>query len=156
MSQKSNRELAEDFQRWRKENAEKVAKEAARRHKRKDYNWKTHLKNTYDITPEQYNQMFDEQNGCCAICNRSYTLFKKRLCVDHNHKTGEIRGLLCDRCNRELIGRISDPELFYKAADYLTNKHTGWFVAKQKNYLRKSNVKKYEVQKLKKDAKSHE
>jgi len=43
--------------------------------------------------------MFEEQKGCCVICGRHQTEFKTRLAVDHNHKTGEVRGLLCRPCN---------------------------------------------------------
>ena len=53
----------------------------------------------YNITPEQYNTLFELQKGCCAICGRHQNSFKKSLSVDHNHKTKEVRGLLCDRCN---------------------------------------------------------
>jgi len=51
----------------------------------------------------------------------------KRLSVDHNHKTGEIRGLLCYRDNKFVIGRHTDPEVLERAAAYLRS-HTGWFV----------------------------
>jgi hypothetical protein len=43
--------------------------------------------------------MFEDQKGCCGICKRHQSEFKKRLGVDHNHSTGKIRKLLCDRCN---------------------------------------------------------
>ena len=43
--------------------------------------------------------MLLNQNGECAICNRSMSEYGKKLCVDHNHITGEVRGLLCDPCN---------------------------------------------------------
>lgn len=41
----------------------------------------------------------------CAICGKSSSTFKKRLSVDHNHKTNKIRGLLCFRCNKFLLSR---------------------------------------------------
>lgn len=46
-----------------------------------------------------YPILFEIQNGCCAICGRRESQFKQKLAVDHDHKTGIIRGLLCDRCN---------------------------------------------------------
>lgn len=66
--------------------------------------WKNaHLKRMYGITLEEYNQMKQEQNGKCAICSCEEKFKQnekiKNLCVDHDHKTGEIRGLLCHRCN---------------------------------------------------------
>lgn len=43
----------------------------------------------------------------CAICNKPEGSFKKRLAVDHNHKTSWVRGLLCYRCNKFLVGRFT-------------------------------------------------
>lgn len=65
------------------------------------------LKRDYGITLEQYYSIFQKQSSCCAICNRSQSEFEKVLCVDHNHKTGEVRGLLCDLCNKA-IGLFQD------------------------------------------------
>ncbi len=45
------------------------------------------------------------QNRCCAICGKDEKSFKHRLNVDHNHKTGQVRGLLCYRCNKFIVGR---------------------------------------------------
>ena len=84
---------------------------------------KNRLKTKYNMTLEQYDHMFEEQNGLCAICGQSETrLFNgsiTRLCVDHNHKTGKIRKLLCHRCNSS-IGQFEDNiELLAKAIQYL-------------------------------------
>jgi hypothetical protein len=64
-------------------------------------------KRDYNITIEEYNKIFEKQNGCCAICSRHQSEFKQRLCIDHDHKTGKIRGLLCHNCNR-FLGYIND------------------------------------------------
>ena len=63
---------------------------------------KMRLRQKYGLTPEQYEQMRAEQGGC-AICGRD----DETLCVDHDHTTGEVRGLLCSRCNRGL-GLLGD------------------------------------------------
>ena len=61
--------------------------------------------------------MLAEQNGVCWICGGKSG--KKRLAVDHDHKTGEVRGLLCKRCNR-MLGYYRDAaDTFEKAAVYL-------------------------------------
>lgn len=57
------------------------------------------LKRIYNISIDQYNEIFNKQNGCCAICGIHQSRFSKKLCVDHNHSTGEVRGLLCPKCN---------------------------------------------------------
>jgi hypothetical protein len=73
----------------------------------------------YGITLEDYNRMFEEQEGCCKICKRHQTEFNKRLHVDHDHKTGKIRGLLCHNCNLAL-GRLGDSIQTLKSAlEYL-------------------------------------
>jgi len=69
------------------------------------------LRQLYNITEEQYNIMLKEQNGVCAICHNPESSKCKgtlrRLAVDHNHKTGLVRGLLCSSCNR-LLGSAKD------------------------------------------------
>src|ERR1051326_2981575 len=50
-------------------------------------------------------RLSDKQNGKCGICNKDEKEFKNRLSVDHNHKTGLVRGLLCYRCNKFIVGR---------------------------------------------------
>lgn len=50
-------------------------------------------------------KLSDAQNGKCAICQKPESHFRMRLAVDHNHKTGQVRGLLCYRCNKFVVGR---------------------------------------------------
>lgn len=50
-------------------------------------------------------KLSDAQGAKCAICQKDESSFKNRLAVDHNHKTGKVRGLLCYRCNKFLVGR---------------------------------------------------
>ena len=62
----------------------------------------------YGITLEQYERMFFEQDGKCAICgNPESHSDKKRLAVDHDHQTGKVRGLLCNKHNR-ILGTLGD------------------------------------------------
>lgn len=94
------------------------------------------LKRRYGITREQYEDMLTGQKGCCAICERHHSVFKTRLAVDHNHITGEIRGLLCNNCNRRLVGRHRDGDLLRKIADYV-DQGTGMFVPKKKRPVKR-------------------
>jgi hypothetical protein len=57
------------------------------------------LKNVYGITLVQYNEMFETQEGKCAICQRHQNELTRTLGVDHCHKTNKIRSLLCKNCN---------------------------------------------------------
>lgn len=63
-------------------------------------------------------KMSDAQQQECAICKKHESNFQKRLAVDHNHKTGKVRGLLCYRCNKFLVGRQTI-ESASKLLDYL-------------------------------------
>jgi len=91
--------------------------------RREGYTRNYDLFKSYKITTEQYNQKLEKQNNRCAICFKTAKEknqnFKLNLCVDHDHKTGEIRGLLCDGCNRAL-GMFKDSvEILNNAMNYL-------------------------------------
>jgi hypothetical protein len=75
----------------------------------------------YGITGEQYDQIYEAQGRACAIC-RTSTGASKRLAVDHNHETGEVRGLLCGKCNHRLLGAAHDTtDILKRAIEYLEN-----------------------------------
>jgi hypothetical protein len=83
----------------------------------KEYGWKrAGIKN---MTYERYLELLDLQNHCCAICGIHDDECKRQLSVDHDHNTGEVRGLLCDSCNGG-IGKLKDSiDLLEKAINYL-------------------------------------
>lgn len=60
-----------------------------------------------------------KQGNCCGVCEKPEMSFKMRLAVDHNHKTGLVRGLLCYRCNKFLVGRHTYDSAF-RVLQYLT------------------------------------
>lgn len=72
----------------------------------------------YGISLIEYDELYTNQNGLCKICLQLCST-GRRLCVDHNHKTGKVRGLLCLNCNRA-IGNFRDSvELLENAKKYL-------------------------------------
>lgn len=73
----------------------------------------------YNLSPEEYDAMVAEQDGKCAICGGTETYEHKSLCVDHDHRTGEVRGLLCSRCNKALGAFFDSQALLNSAANYL-------------------------------------
>jgi hypothetical protein len=73
------------------------------------------LKEKYGISREQFEEMLDDQGGRCLICGRK----EVRFCVDHDHESGVVRGLLCYRCNTGLGGFNDSPVLLQKAINYL-------------------------------------
>lgn len=80
---------------------------------------------TYGITEEIYNTILNKQGGGCAICGLKETAVGKitkrvkPLSVDHDHNTGKIRGLLCEKCNHGLGWFMDNKELLINAVNYL-------------------------------------
>lgn len=82
------------------------------------------LRTAYGISLEQYEEMERSQGFVCAVCQEP-CVSGRRLSVDHNHETGEVRGLLCMKCNRG-IGNLGDSaEILRKAVDYLDKFESG-------------------------------
>lgn len=79
------------------------------------------VEKTYGITADEYRRLHGSQGGLCAICRRA-TGATRRLAVDHDHRTGEVRGLLCKSCNRYILGYARDEVAFFvRAIEYLLN-----------------------------------
>ncbi len=83
------------------------------------------LKRKYGIDTETYQKMLAEQDNRCAICRKDFLQKKKKVwnrndepTVDHCHKTGKVRGILCRRCNL-LLSTIEDNNFVQKANQYL-------------------------------------
>lgn len=80
------------------------------------------FKHRYKITVEEYNDIYEKQNGMCAICDTPEILTKDgklyALAVDHNHETQHVRGLLCMNCNTRL-GYFEGKGLLTKMVAYL-------------------------------------
>ena len=90
----------------------------AEKTRRKDAIHKRSVQTIYGLTEGQYEQLYLFQGSRCAICQRA-TGATRRLSVDHDHVSGNVRGLLCRPCNT-VIGRAGDdPEWFDRGALYL-------------------------------------
>ena len=77
------------------------------------------LRRTFNLTLEQYAELYDTQEGKCAICKKKQVEHKNALSVDHCHSTGKVRGLLCDKCNLGLGLFQDDVESLERAVYYL-------------------------------------
>ena len=84
--------------------------------KEKSRAWR--LKRDYGITLEDYKDMFERQEGVCAVCLNP-SPHTRLLAVDHDHETGKLRALLCNACNLTLGGASDNPELLRALADYI-------------------------------------
>lgn len=80
------------------------------------------VENLYKITSHEYLRILERQNGTCAICFQNDG--KRRLAVDHCHKTGKVRGLLCVKCNTAL-GKFGDNITLLQRAIYYLELHHG-------------------------------
>ena len=90
---KTCRSIEQPRKRWYQNNKNKVKNGA--------------LIRAYGITLDGYNKMFQEQQGCCAICGKHQSESGRAFAVDHCHKSGKIRKLLCLNCNA-VLGHVND------------------------------------------------
>jgi hypothetical protein len=80
-----------------------------------------HRRDRYGLSPEDFNRMVDEQNGRCMLCMNIPDGDGPMgvLHVDHDHATGSVRDLLCQKCNKALGGFQDDTGLLARAIWYL-------------------------------------
>ena len=76
------------------------------------------LKRVYGLSPEDWQKIWDNQEGKCKICDVPFESPPEAY-IDHNHLTGKIRGLLCSKCNFAIGLLGDDPKLMIKAIEYL-------------------------------------
>jgi len=79
---------------------------------------KAHLKRSFGITPADYLSMLIDHDGECQICRQPHTP-SNLLCVDHDHETDQVRGLLCDHCNSALGFVEEDKQILSAMAAYI-------------------------------------
>lgn len=81
------------------------------------------IERKFGLLKAEYVQLLENQEGVCAICRQPETATRggqvKMLAVDHDHRSGEVRGLLCQRCNIGLGQFQDDPELLEAAFSYM-------------------------------------
>ena len=93
----------------------------------RSHNWSgleredTIMRNKYNISLKEYNQLLDFQGGSCALCQKPLERLSRRINIDHDHDTGEVRGLLCTGCNTGLGHLGDDIEGLERALYYLKN-----------------------------------
>jgi len=113
-----------EFYTWSRSECKRCActRTSARTKGRSDLHRARHLRRVYGLTPEQYDTMFAQQQGLCALCGKPPIEgdLQKSLVIDHDHETGAIRGLIHGRCN-SLLGYAQDTSsLLLAAAAYLS------------------------------------
>jgi hypothetical protein len=83
------------------------------------------IKQKYGLLPEQFDAMFEDQKGRCAICSTHEEDTPRGLYVDHCHTTGAVRKLLCQHCNSAIGMLKEDPSLFLRSIAYLEEHKSG-------------------------------
>ena len=118
MKKKTDRSIyLQEYRDNNKEHIKKYNKEYNDQNKDDFRNY--HLVKNYNITLNEYNELFLKQEGKCAICGRHQSELKHTLHVDHSHTTGLVRGLLCVKCNIGLGYVNDDIEILSKMVCYL-------------------------------------
>lgn len=97
-----------------------------------------YLKKKYGIGVKEYKRMFKAQKGVCAVCSRPPKK-GKNLHVDHDHKTGEVRGLLDYYCNRRVIGRNTEDTIRKLVAYLMPDSKLEW------DFIADSHVQEMEI-----------
>lgn len=97
----------------------RYAKKYREEHKEEDFEWR--IKRNFGLSKDDWNILFSKQSGCCAICGKHQKDLRRKLGIDHNHSTGQIRGLLCNPCNAAIGSLRADSgiELLQKAIEYI-------------------------------------
>ncbi len=126
-----------NFKKWEEENTEH-RKQYLKEYEQRPEAKSKRLERIFGITLFDYNEILKKQNNCCYICYKHKNEFNKRLAVDHDHKTGEVRGLLCMRCNSSLGGFEDNVDFLKRAIEYLRRSKDN--IIKSDKIFRKYNV----------------
>ncbi len=116
------RKLRTEYMRkWREKNRARnneICRQSQKRNRHKHIarNWASHLKRKYGLTIQDYAAMLASQGNCCALCLGQFKN-KRSTHVDHCHKTGKVRGILCTACNT-MLGRVERATV-KRVAEYL-------------------------------------
>ena len=115
----ANKQRRKDYYRNNKEKLKEYNRERYKKHSEIGVN--SRFKREYKISLEDYNNLLFKQKNSCGICLIDKNNYKQRFSVDHNHKTGNVRGLLCIKCNSGLGMFQENLTLFNNAMEYLKN-----------------------------------
>jgi hypothetical protein len=105
---------------WAAANREKVRAASTAYNKRVGRYW-LHIKHKFGISRAAWEEMFEAQGRCCAVCGISAPETQRFFTVDHCHETGDIRGILCVHCNA-MLGQAKDSiDILLSGVEYLKN-----------------------------------
>ena len=117
-TEKNREKLSTQSRNWKAEHREQVNAHARERYHKKNKNEQLirHRKRKYGMDESEYRAIVEQQEGRCLICGDKPNI---SLSIDHNHVTGQIRGLICNPCNIALSKAKESPEILRSMAQYL-------------------------------------
>lgn len=107
----NNKEHRENCKRKVRDRVKNMTKEQLQDLKIKNKHWReknkyrrflNHIRLNYSLSQSDFELLFESQKKCCAICKKPLGFFQGKLHIDHCHKTGNVRGILCNKCNAGL------------------------------------------------------
>lgn len=104
---------------WNSLSEEEKKNWSKRSNSNKEYHKNYRLQTKYNLTLQEFKQMYDDQQGCCYICETSVP--NDQIRVDHDHSTGKVRKLLCHHCNVILGHARENPEVLTKCVEYIND-----------------------------------
>jgi cAMP phosphodiesterase len=125
----NNKERIKEYMKdWRESNQDNIQEYNSRwKEENSDYFVDKHLKYKYGISIEKYTEMLKKQDFKCAICKvHESEAVRKKLFVDHCHKSNEIRSLLCLNCNTAIGHAKEDTTILQSMIDYLKDFNAGY------------------------------
>lgn len=108
-----------EFIKWLSSTRQKMRRAAFCHPCRKQYLRDRDRARKYGLSAKEYKQKLETQQGKCAICLKDMILKGKKICIDHNHTTGQVRDLLCVQCNSLLGNAKEDFSILKSAITYL-------------------------------------
>ena len=106
--------INDDYKKKNPETKKEISRREYQKNKRKYID--SHYLRRYGISHDNYDEMVKNQNGLCAICQAQH---RKKLVIDHCHKSGKVRELLCGNCNRLIGESKEDVAILSNAIEYL-------------------------------------
>jgi hypothetical protein len=119
MTDESKQRKRENTQRWRENNREKSREYNRKwRQRNPEFDRDKNLKRLYGISREQLNALVSAAKNTCPVCRHKLNNEDHRVCVDHCHNTGVIRGVICLKCN-SAEGLLGSPEVALRLYEYM-------------------------------------
>ena len=118
----------EKYEQQKKRNRVRFKENGYHKHRYKIWGRNYKLQKEFGITESDYKKMLKEQKGLCAICEQPETRYVncsdkirriRPLSIDHDHKTGKVRALLCDKCNNGIARFDENVEFLANAISYI-------------------------------------